>query len=1138
MNYPERALRAQEDGMRNINRLMAWILCLAVMWTPGFAAAQQSAASRTGAAAAERAVETRQADGVDLAENSPAPETVVPAAGEAGPDSGETASGEAAPAPGETDPAPGEPTPAPEPPLAQSVTLTTETGENWVLVEGTLRLLARVEPEGAVQQVSWEVSDPTVAIIGQEGVLTGLKVGWVKVRALAQDGSGVFGEIDIQVRPILVERIQLEPQEKQLMAGGSWPVKATVWPDNATDPTVAWVSSDPASAWIEVGENGQATLRTAADAVGRKVILYARAQDAGGAQAQMEVQVVPAVSDILVGMSDGGEAVSRILRGDSLTLAAQVLPSDASQEILWRSSDPAVASVSREDGRAVVSGVGGGNAVISALAQDGSGAIGTYELFVRVPVEAITLPAAAQVFVDGELSLVPDLAPEDTTDRVVRWSCANPSVATVDGNGVVRGLSVGAARVTARSAADASVMGECLVWVSKPVTTILLEAEQKVLGVGGSMRINAVVSPLDAGDRSLEWHSSHPLVAQVDETGVVTGVAPGTASIQALARDGSGAVGVFQVEVRGQLESIALPEAISVAPGQTVPMTLTVVPYGLDPGLVLWQSQNPAVAVVSQEGAVTGVSQGETVLTASCTQDGLTAQCRVTVSDTLSGIQVYTERGLLAQGETQEIDVGQTLWLLAQAQPAGVDAQITFKSAAPKVAQVDEKGVVRANKTGKTRIIITARAAQGGTQVTRQVQIQVIQPVTGVELPQEILVLKGGTAQAKAQIIPAAATHRQLAWATLDSQVATVNAKGVVTGVNPGQTLLTAMSHNRLVGKCIVTVKEPAVSLTIQGYQPEGGPLNPGDELQLTYTAEPEQAGGQVTWKSSNPSVVSVNQQGKVVAKKKGSARITATAGDGSGVKATLKITVAPAVKRVAINKSSLTLFLNGTGKLVAAAQLKAKVTPADASGRAVTWLSTDEKVATVDQRGWVSAVGDGVSIITACTENGHSDSLAVQVLTLPSYIRLSDQQMTLVVGETANLAKGLSLDGSDGQLTWTSSKPAVAKVDKNGYVTGRKSGKAIITVTTRNGLNAKCQVQVIKPAQVTPSPAPHDTPQPTPQPTPGADATPGPTPSQDPSPDPIPGPTPTPSSSPVTGGGAVGETGLAGVPLGPKTGE
>ena len=73
------------------------------------------------------------------------------------------------------------------------------------------------------------------------------------------------------------------------MAGGSWPGKATVWPDNATDPTVAWVSSDPASAWIEVGENGQATLRTAADAVGRKVILYARAQDAGGAQAQMGV---------------------------------------------------------------------------------------------------------------------------------------------------------------------------------------------------------------------------------------------------------------------------------------------------------------------------------------------------------------------------------------------------------------------------------------------------------------------------------------------------------------------------------------------------------------------------------------------------------------------------------------------------------------------------------------------------------------------------------------------------------------------------------------------------------------------------------------------------------------------------------
>lgn len=180
-----------------------------------------------------------------------------------------------------------------------------------------------------------------------------------------------------------------------------------------------------------------------------------------------------------------------------------MLPSDASQEILWRSSDPAVASVSQEDGRAVVSGVGGGSAVISALAQDGSGAIGTYELFVRVPVEAITLPAAAQVFVDGELSLVPDLAPEDTTDRVVRWSCANPSVATVDGNGVVRGLSVGAARVTARLRRRCQRDGGMPGMGEQARDHHSAGGGAKGAGVGGSMRINAVVSPLDAGTGSL-----------------------------------------------------------------------------------------------------------------------------------------------------------------------------------------------------------------------------------------------------------------------------------------------------------------------------------------------------------------------------------------------------------------------------------------------------------------------------------------------------------------------------------------------------------------------------------------------------------------------------------------------------------
>ena len=181
---------------------------------------------------------------------------------------------------------------------------------------------------------------------------------------------------------------------------------------------------------------------------------------------------------------------------------------------------------------------------------------------------------------------------------------------------------------------------------------------------------------------------------------------------------------------------------------------------------------------------------------------------------------------------------------------------------------------------------------------------------------------------------------------------------------------------------------------------------------------------------------------------------------------------------------------------------------PTDASGRALTWLSSDERAAVVNQQGLVSAVGDGVSIITVRTENGHSDSLAVQVLTLPSWIRLSQSQMTLVVGETANLSKGLSVDGSDGQLTWTSSKPAVAKVDKNGYVTGRKAGKAVITVTTRNGLSAKCQVRVIKPAQVTPSPIPEQPP----QPTPGPSATPKPQAS------------PAPSPSPASEAGAQGE--------------
>ena len=141
--------------------------------------------------------------------------------------------------------------------------------------------------------------------------------------------------------------------------------------------------------------------------------------------------------------------------------------------------------------------------------------------------------------------------------------------------------------------------------------------------------------------------------------------------------------------------------------------------------------------------------------------------------------------------------------------------------------------------------------------------------------------------------------------------------------------------------------------------------------LQLTATVQPTNAtNASVEWTSSNTKVAKVNKNGKVTALKKGTAVITCKAKDGSGVKTTCKITVKDKlVTKVKLNKTeaSLTVTISKKDTL----QLKATVSPSTAVNTAVSWKSSNKKVATVNSSGKVTAVGSGSCTITATAKDG-----------------------------------------------------------------------------------------------------------------------------------------------------------------------
>ena len=245
---------------------------------------------------------------------------------------------------------------------------------------------------------------------------------------------------------------------------------------------------------------------------------------------------------------------------------------------------------------------------------------------------------------------------------------------------------------------------------------------------------------------------------------------------------------------------------------------------------------------------------------------------------------------------------------------------------------------------------------------------------------------------------------------------------------------------------------------------PSTAEIHIGEELQLDASILTNATGSSVTWSSSDKSIASVSSSGLVTANKLGTATITATANDGSGVSASCRITVKPVVVTgIALNEESVELYPEGTINLTVTLQ------PENATTKEVAWSSSNEDVAIV-QDGHVTALKSGYTWITATTTDGSNLSVRcyVRVLDiLATALFLDVESMELLVGNSATITATVSPLGASQSLVWTTSNSSVATVT-NGTVTGIREGTVTITVRTIDGsnLSATCNVGVSKRSQ------------------------------------------------------------------------
>ncbi len=168
-------------------------------------------------------------------------------------------------------------------------------------------------------------------------------------------------------------------------------------------------------------------------------------------------------------------------------------------------------------------------------------------------------------------------------------------------------------------------------------------------------------------------------------------------------------------------------------------------------------------------------------------------------------------------------------------------------------------------------------------------------------------------------------------------------------------------------------------------------------------------------------------------------------------------------VKSIKLNASSITLNAGETY------QLKATISPENASNKKVSYSSSNKKVATVDKNGKITGVSAGSCTITAKTSNGKTAKVSVKVNSKPAVTSVSLNMTSInMLGKAIQLKASCQPNNSDQSITWSSSNKKVATVSSSGTVTPKGYGNCTITAKSKNGKTATCKVTVNKSNKIT----------------------------------------------------------------------
>ena len=299
--------------------------------------------------------------------------------------------------------------------------------------------------------MTWTTSDASVAAV-TDGKVTAVKAGTATITAKAGEKTATC-TVTVKAKVIPVTSIQLDKTALELGEGDEASLTATVKPDNATDPTVTWTSSDASVAAVTDG-------KVTAIKVGTATITAKAGEKTATCTITVKAKVIPVTSIWL------DHAELELTEGDEAVLTANVLPENATDKtVTWTSSDASVATVT--DG--TVKAVKPGSAVITAKAGEKTAKCTVTVKAAFIPVTSVTLDKTSMSLEVGDVeNLIATVKPDNATDPTVTWTTSDESVASVS-DGLVTALKEGTAVITAKAGEKTATCSVTVIYVPKPV---------------------------------------------------------------------------------------------------------------------------------------------------------------------------------------------------------------------------------------------------------------------------------------------------------------------------------------------------------------------------------------------------------------------------------------------------------------------------------------------------------------------------------------------------------------------------------------------------------------------------------------------------------------------------------------------